>query len=327
MSSEPSAIVVAGTMVSPGERREVSVPIGRLVTGELMTLPIMVVHGNEPGPTVWINGAIHGDEVGGVEIITRVLRWLQPATLHGTVLAVPVVNVHGFVTGDRYLPDRRDLNRSFPGSPSGSLAAQVAHLFMTEIVARASIGLDLHTGSDHRTNLPQIRADLDDPTTRLLAEVFGAPVMIHAKTRDGSLRHAATKTGATVLLYEAGEASRFDEEAIVTGVTGVLRVFAALGLVEPVAGGAAPSRVARTTTWVRARRSGILHLGVEPGDYVTRRQQLATIDDTFGNRLAVVRSSIDGLVVGATRHPLVNRGDAMVHLADVGGDDPPPSAL
>ena len=313
----PPAVLVGGAAVAAGERAEISIPIGRLVTGERMSLPVLVLHGARPGPTVWINGAIHGDEIGGVEIITRVLRTIDPATMSGTVLAVPVVNVHGFVTGDRYLPDRRDLNRSFPGSASGSLGAQVAHLFMTEIVARARIGIDLHTGSDHRTNLPQIRADLDDPATRQLAQEFGAPVMIHARTRDGSLRHAATKAGATVLLYEAGEASRFDEDAIRAGVTGVLRVFAAVGLIEAVVAPAARPLVSRRTAWMRARRSGIVHLDIEPGALVHRRQDLGTIDDTFGNRLAVVRAPFDGLVIGMTRHPLVNRGDAMVHLAEI----------
>lgn len=313
----PSAIVVAGAAVGPGERAEISIPIGRLVTGERMSLPVMVLHGARPGPTVWINGAIHGDEIGGVEIITRVLRTLDPASMAGTLLAVPVVNVHGFVTGDRYLPDRRDLNRSFPGSVSGSLGAQIAHLFMHEIVARSGIGIDLHTGSDHRTNLPQIRADLDDPATRRLALEFGAPIVIHARTRDGSLRHAATQAGATVLLYEAGEASRFDEEAIAVGVSGVVRVFAAIGLIDAVMAPTARPRISRRTSWMRARRSGIVHLDIEPGSLVRRRQELGTIDDTFGNRLAVLRAPFDGLVIGVNRHPLVNRGDAIVHIAEI----------
>ncbi|MFN3217208.1 MAG: succinylglutamate desuccinylase/aspartoacylase family protein [Acidimicrobiales bacterium] len=321
-ASVPPAIMVGGAAVAAGERAEISIPIGRLVTGERMSLPVMVLNGARPGPTVWINGAIHGDEIGGVEIITRVLRTLDPTTMAGTVLAVPVVNVHGFVTSDRYLPDRRDLNRSFPGSASGSLGAQVANLFMNEIVARCGIGIDLHTGSDHRTNLPQIRADLDDAATRHLAEEFGTPVVIHARTRDGSLRHAATKAGATVLLYEAGEASRFDEEAIRVGVTGVLRVFAAIGLIDAVVEPAPQPLVSRRTSWMRARRSGIVHLDIEPGALVRRRQELGTIDDTFGNRLAVLRAPFDGLVIGMTRHPLVNRGDAMVHIAEIETAEP-----
>ena len=170
----------------------------------------------------------------GVEVVRQVMAGLDPKTFRGTLVAVPIVNVLGFMTGDRYLPDRRDLNRSFPGSARGSLASRIAHLFMREIVAGCEVGIDLHTGSDRRSNLPQVRADLDDPGTRELAAAFGAPVMLHARIRDGSLRHAAREQGAKVLLYEAGEPLRFDDYAVEAGVIGVRRVLAALGMTEPV---------------------------------------------------------------------------------------------
>ncbi len=199
--------------VAPGRSATGELPIARQVTGTRISLPLQVVHGRSDGSTVWLSAAVHGDEINGVEIIRRVMRQLDARTMAGTVIAVPIVNVHGFLNGDRYLPDRRDLNRSFPGSPTGSLAARIANLFMTEIVSRCDVGIDLHTGSDHRTNLPQIRADLDDPETRALAEAFGAPLMLHSRIRDGSLRGAATERGATVLLFEGGEALRFDDDA------------------------------------------------------------------------------------------------------------------
>ncbi len=319
---EHGSIVVGGHEVRPGTADHFELPIGRLVTGTDMALPVRVVHGAEPGPTAWLNAAIHGDEVGGVEVITRVLAGLDPALLRGTLLAVPVVNVWGFVGGDRFLPDRRDLNRSFPGSPTGSLAAQIAHLFMTEVVGRCSVGIDLHTASDNRANLPQVRADLDDPETRRLAEAFGAPVMVHARNRAGTLRQAATRRGATVLLYEGGEALRFDAAAISAGVDGVRRVLAAIGMVDGGDPPAAPpwgtrSVESRSTTWVRAGRSGILHLAVDLGDRVERRQALGTIDDAFGNAVTAVRASRSGTVIGVTRSPLVNRGDAVAHLAEI----------
>jgi predicted deacylase len=235
----------------------------------------------------------------------------------GTVLAVPIVNVHGFLTGDRYLPDRRDLNRSFPGSPTGSLAARVANLFMTEIVNRADVGIDLHTGSDHRTNLPQVRADLDDPRTRALAEAFGAPLMLHAKVRDGSLRGAATAQGTTVLLYEGGEAWRFDPEALAVGEAGVCRVLAALGMIGPAADAPAERPLeSRRSGWVRARRSGIALLEVSLGDRVARGGQLGVIHDSVGERLARIIAPRSGIVIGHIQHPLVNQGDAVVHLAE-----------
>lgn len=316
-----------GVVVRPGHRGEVDLPIARLVTGTQVSLPVMVIHGRADGPTAWINAAIHGDEIGGVEIIQRVLATVGPRELRGTLLAVPIVNLHGFMNGDRYLPDRRDLNRSFPGSPRGSLAARIAHLFMTEVVARSSLGIDLHTGSDHRTNLPQIRADLDDPATRELAVAFGPPLMIHAKTRDGSLRHAATQAGATVLLYEGGEAWRFDEQAVAVGTSGVLRVLGAVEMIDRAGDGSQPPMESRRSTWVRAQTSGILHMEVAVGDRVRYRANVGTITDSFGRRLSRARSPLEGIVIGHTQHPLVNRGDAVCHVAEItdpaGSDSPP----
>jgi len=301
------------------------IPISRLVTGNRMSIPINVIHGRNDGPVVWLSAAVHGDEIGGVEIIRRALQGIDPKTLAGTIVAVPIVNVHGFVNGDRYLPDRRDLNRSFPGSPNGSLAARIANLFLTEIVSRCDVGIDLHTGSDHRTNLPQIRADLDDERTRDLAIAFGPPFMMHAKLRDGSMRAAATATGATVLLYEGGEAWRFDRDAIEAGVAGVGRVLARLGMIQPGDGAVAldesdippvPAE-SRGSGWVRVRRSGIAGIDVELGQLVERGEIVATVRDSVGRRLSQTRANRSGMVIGLTRQPLVNQGDAIIHIAEL----------
>ncbi|WP_203336500.1 succinylglutamate desuccinylase/aspartoacylase family protein [Nocardioides limicola] len=310
------SFAIGNVRVRAGQAREVEIPITRLVTGADVHLPVRVLHGKEPGPAVWINAAIHGDEVLGVEVIRRVLSTLSPKTLHGTLVAVPVVNVLGFMTGDRYLPDRRDLNRSFPGSARGSLASRIAHLFMVEVVDRCDIGIDLHTAADRRANLPQIRADLDDPRTRELAEAFGAPVMLHSKLRDGSLRQAGKDRGSTVLLYEGGEALRFDEVPITAGVDGVRRVLASLGMVDTNGGVAEPSVECRQSSWVRARRTGILHLEVELGDRVEAGQRIGGLSDTFGRRVRLVHADRSGVVIGLNRAPLVNSGDAIAHLAE-----------
>ena len=161
--SSRDPFLIGELLVPPGRSATGELPISRLVTGTQISLPIQIVHGRKPGRTVWLSAAVHGDEIGGVEIIRRVTKSLNARVMSGTVIAVPIVNVHGFLQGDRYLPDRRDLNRAFPGSPNGSLAARIANLFMTEIVTRCDVGIDLHTGSDHRTNLPHVRGDLDDP--------------------------------------------------------------------------------------------------------------------------------------------------------------------
>jgi predicted deacylase len=308
---------IAGTQISPGRTAQLDVPIARLMSGTPVSLPVIVYHGVREGPAVWLNAAIHGDEIGGVEIIRLVLERLDPANMAGTVVAVPIVNVHGFNTGDRYLPDRRDLNRSFPGSRRGSLAARIAHLMMSEIVSRCTVGIDLHTGSDHRTNLPQIRADLDDAATLDLATVFGAPVTIHARTRDGSLREAATEAGATVLLYEGGEALRFDRNAINAGTHGVRRVLHHIGVTPTGPDPESNTLYSRKTTWVRAPRSGILHLTPDLGDRVSKGQVVATVLDPFGKRLASVSAPTTGVIVGHTQHPLVNQGDAVVNVAQL----------
>jgi predicted deacylase len=303
--------------VRAGTSRDVGLLITRLVTGGEVTLPVRIVHGREDGPVLWMNAATHGDEVVGVEVIREVLATVSPKTLRGTVIAVPILNVLGFMSGDRYLPDRRDLNRSFPGSARGSLAGRLAHLFMEEVVSKCSVGIDLHTGSDQRSNLPQIRADLDDVETVRLATAFGAPLMLHAKIRDGSLRHAAREAGAKVLLYEGGENRRFDDYAIEAGVLGVRRVLAELGMTtNSVPPPATEVRLARTSGWVRARRTGILRLDVRLGQEVTDGERLGSLYNSFGRTLRAVYANRTGVVIGRTEAPLVNRGDAIVHLAE-----------
>lgn len=311
-----ASFAIGTVRVRAGSAKEVELPITRLVTGADVSLPVRIVHGREDGPVVWVNAAIHGDEVVGIEVIRRVLGTLSPKTLRGTLVAVPIVNVLGFMTGDRYLPDRRDLNRSFPGSARGSLASRIAHLFMTEVVAKCEVGIDLHTGSDRRANLPQVRADLDDPRTRQLSEAFGAPVILHARIRDGSLRHAAREKGATVLVYEGGEAWRFDDYAIDAGVTGVRRVLASLGMVDPLEEDPPAASVeCRQSGWVRARGTGILQLDVDLGQQVEEGQRLGGLSDSVGRRVRLVHADRSGIVIGLTNAPLVNSGDAIVHIA------------
>jgi len=309
---------LAGQEIPRGERRRIEVPTASLATGTSLSLPVEVLHGVRPGPRLWLSAAIHGDELNGIEIIRQVLAETSPRRLAGSVIAVPIVNVMGFIQESRYLPDRRDLNRSFPGSARGSMAARLAHLFLAEVVDGCTHGIDLHTGSDGRTNLPQIRADLQDPETAALARAFAAPIVIHASVRDGSLRAAATAQGAKVLVYEGGEALRFNRRAIEAGVTGVLRIMKQLGMrsTAPDPPGR-PAEVSRNTAWVRAGRSGLVRLEVEPGDRVLRGQRLGVIKDAFGERVLKIKASRTGRVIGMTRRANVNRGDALVHIAQI----------
>jgi predicted deacylase len=315
-------IEVAGVYIKPGERRRLEIPVGQLPTGTGLSLPIVVVNGKRPGPTVWISAAVHGDEVNGVEIIGGVLERLTPKDLHGCLITVPIVNVFGFNAQSRYLPDRRDLNRSFPGSERGSLAARIAFLFMQEVVRKCQYGIDLHTGSNHRTNLSQVRANLHDDETRRLAEAFAAPVIMHAAAIDGSLRKAATDAGARTIVYEAGEPLRFDGPAIELGRDGVLRVLAALGMLKSAPKKKGPhSALVAKTTWVRALNSGILRLDARLGAFVTVRQQLGLVADAFGEDAAPLLAPEDGLVIGHTNNPLVQQGEAVLHLATMAPED------
>ena len=221
--------------------------------------------------------------------------------------------------GQRYMPDRRDLNRSFPGSPRGSLAGRLAHLLMDEIISRCDYGIDLHSGSDNRANWPQIRADLDDLRTREAAEAFGAPVTLHARTRDGSLREAATVQGMAMLLFEGGEDNRYDDYAIEAAQHGVLRVLAALGMIDSAPGSSAPTMISRSSRWVRARRGGLLRAEVGLGEAVRRRQVLGHLSDIYGRSNLAVRAPFDGLVIGMARTPRANQGDALFHVAEPEG--------
>lgn len=310
---------IHGVPLPRGKRTNVELQVARLPTGTWLSLPIAVLQGRLPGPCVWLSAALHGDELNGIEIVRQVLPKIDLTELRGTLIAAPIVNVFGFLNRDRYLPDRRDLNRSFPGSPRGSLASRLAHLFMTEIVNHCEYGIDLHTGSHHRTNLPQIRGDLKDPETRRLAEAFAAPVSIPAKSREGSLRQVAGAQGCKVLLYEAGETLRFDRRSIDVGVEGVLRVLNALkmGPAPTISDADAKTRFVEKTHWVRAPRAGFLLLECEPGQIVARKQVLARVTDTFSDDVRNICSPSNGIVIGLTTNPVANRGDAVVHVADL----------
>ena len=310
-----SVLEIAGTLVKRGERRRVDVPVARLPTGSWTSIPVEIIRGSEPGPTCWLSGAIHGDEIDGVEIIRRVSRTLEPDELRGTVIAVPIVNGFGFVAESRYLPDRRDLNRAFPGSKSGSLASRLAGLFMREVVDHCDYGIDFHCGSDDRINLAQVRADLDDEETLALARVFAPPVLVDSKPPKGSLRGAAVRRKKKVLVYEGGEAKRFTPTAIARGVDGALRVLEFLDIVSGVAPDPDPVSVSYRTRWVRASRSGICRLDVELGESVETGQHLGVIGDSFGARRRVLKAPIDGMVIGRRLNPLVTQGDAVAHIA------------
>ncbi|MGB5512346.1 MAG: succinylglutamate desuccinylase/aspartoacylase family protein [Woeseiaceae bacterium] len=310
-----TSIEIGGITISPGQRVTVDLPVADLYTSTSLHMPVEVICGRKPGPVLFVSAAVHGDELNGVEIIRRLLRRKALKSIRGTLLAIPIVNVHGFLNQSRYLPDRRDLNRSFPGSAKGSIAARLANLFIKEIVSKAEYGIDLHTGALHRSNLPQIRANLDHPATLDIARVFGTPVIINSDIRDGSLRACAFERGMPVLIYEAGQALRFDEISIRAGLRGILHVMRHIGMLPALKNPRlATPVVAKSTSWVRAPDSGIVSSKVRLGNSVHKGQKIAMISNPVGDAEAAVLAPFDGIVIGQSNLPLAHEGDALFNL-------------
>ena len=309
------AFPIGGQLVAAATRRSVNLTLPGLYTNDPVSMPVHVLHGRHDGPVVFVSAAVHGDEINGVEIIRRLLRVPQMKRLHGTLLAVPIVNVFGFHNRSRYLPDRRDLNRSFPGNESGSMAGRLGHVFMSEIVKRADFGIDLHTAAVHRDNLPQIRADINDPILEPLAKAFSAPVLLHSAAPAGSLRGAAADIGVPVMVYEAGEALRFEEMSIQIGLRGVMNVLRRLSML-PISKRrpSKPSAVLRSSTWQRAPQSGILRAQSKLGTMVRKGEILGVVADPTGESEMVLEAPFDGVVIGRTNLPLVFEGEALFHV-------------
>ena len=315
-----SDLEIGGVPVAPGQRLTIDVPVAPMYTHDDLSISVQVIRGKRPGPTMFVSGAIHGDEINGVEIIRRVLQHRSLKNVRGTLIAIPIVNVYGFLNHTRYLPDGRDLNRSFPGSAKGSLTGRVAHTFVQEIVSKCTHGIDLHTGARHRSNFPQIRADLDNEEAYAMMEAFAVPLAIDAKIRDGSLRACAGDAGIPVILYEAGEALRFEEMYIRAGVIGVINVMRSIGML-PKSRSKKPRRspiVSDQTNWLRAPESGILRTFVPLGGKVEKDQVIAMVADPLGNTETPIVAPTNGVVIGRTNLPLVYEGDATFHIAQYG---------
>lgn len=308
-----------GRQITAGTRETIELEVSVLANSTRMNLPVLVVHGKKAGPVFFISGVVHGDEIQGVEIVRRILASAEVKSLSGTLLAVPIVNGFGFLNHSRYMPDRRDLNRSFPGSDQGSLASLLADLFFREVVQRSHYGIDFHTAALHRTNLPQIRLAPDDIDLLRLAEAFAPPVILTSKLREGSLRQSAKDFDVKVLLYEGGEALRFDEASIDAAVKGTLRVMKVIGMIDDAP--KLPPHFSVThsssSTWLRAPEGGILHSVRRIGDRVGKLEPVGVISDPLGASQVSVVAEDDGIIIGRTNLPIVNRGDALFHLARI----------
>lgn len=311
-----SPIRIGDVTIEPGKRQYVDLPLPPLYTHTSVSMPVHVINGRQPGPVLFVSAAIHGDEINGIEIIRRLLGLKTLNKLSGTLIAVPVVNVYGFFSQSRYLPDRRDLNRSFPGSDRGTMASRLADTFMSEIVDKCTHGIDFHTAAAGRDNLPQIRADLDANKELLpMAMSFAPPVILDSQTRAGTLRSAVGDK--PVLLYEAGEALRFDELAIRAGLKGTLRVMRYLKMLpqsKKTERSYVPT-IANDSVWMRAPQSGIIRSRLQLGAVVSRGDSLGIVSDPFGELEEQVISKVSGVLVGQTNMPLVHEGEALFHVA------------
>lgn len=317
-----------GVHVAPGERKTVDLEVARLFTHNPMQIPIQVINGRRSGPRLFVSAVIHGDEIIGVEIIRRLMNLKILRSIKGTLVAIPVLNVFGFTSQTRYLPDRKDLNRFFPGNESGSLTSRLADLLMTEVVQKCTHGIDLHSGTNHRENLPQIRAYLENEESLELANAFGAPVVMSANLLEGSLRQAAHDANIPMLLYEAGEAHRFNESYIKLAIKGIISVMRSIGMLpESRRRPKIHPLLSRSSTWVRAPISGIVSSKIKLGDRVAEGRPMGKVVDPYGEESSEIISKADGVVVGRLNLPLVYRGDAIFHIARVDDADSSDSTM
>jgi len=309
-----AAITVLDTEVLPATSVRLAWSATELFEGVPVSTPVLVVNGAFPGPTLCVTAAVHGDELNGIEMVRRVMHELDPSKVSGAVIGVPIVNVQGFRRGSRYLPDRRDLNRYFPGNPNGSAAARIAYSFFNNVIAQCDALIDLHTGSFERANLPQIRADLRNPDVMTLTQGFGSMVILHSTPAVGTLRHAATRAGIPAVTLEAGGPSQLELNEVKLGVKGIETLINTLGMVKKRRLWGRPEPVYYRSSWVRADNGGILLTDVSLGSTVRKGDLLGTITDPMSNARSELRSPYSGRIIGMARNQVVMPGFAAFHV-------------
>ena len=321
----PEPLEFLGSEIMPATADRLSWSATELFEGVPVSTPVLVVNGALPGPALCLTAAVHGDELNGIEMVRRVLHNLEPRRLAGSVIGVPIVNVQGFRRGSRYLPDRRDLNRYFPGNPSGSAAARIAHSFFTNVIAHCDALIDVHTGSFERANLPQIRADLRNPDVVTLTQGFGSMVILHSTPAIGTLRHAATQAGIPAVTLEAGGPSQLELSEVKLGVKGIETLIHTLGMVKRSRLWGDPEPVYYRSSWVRADNGGILLSEVSLGSTVRAGDLLGTITDPMSNARSELRSPYSGRIIGMARNQVVMPGFAAFHVGIQTEEAPAPT--
>ncbi|MEP2667797.1 MAG: succinylglutamate desuccinylase/aspartoacylase family protein [Cyclobacteriaceae bacterium] len=307
-------VKIAGQEIKPGESKEIDIKIARLPSHTQIDTPIFVHRALEDGPVLALMAGMHGDEINGVEIVRRILDSDLNRAKRGTVVCMPIVNVYGFLNYSREVPDGKDINRSFPGNKSGSLASRVAYHLMREVIPYIDYGIDFHTGGAARTNYPQVRCVMSNEKNAELAAAFNAPFTIDSPFRPRSLRQAASKKGKNIIVYEGGESLRFDTHAIEAGLSGALRLMKHLNMIDWAPEASEENRVIWNSTWVRARTAGLFQANIRAGNKVEKNQWLGTMTDPFGEFKEPIKSPTTGYVIGLNNAPVINAGDALLHI-------------
>jgi len=314
-SGAPSVEVWGKTTVKPGEKKRIRLEVGESYTGLSVRLPLLVWRGKEPGPVVFISSAIHGDEINGTGTIRELINHPGFTLKKGTLILLPVVNIIGFERHSRYMPDRRDLNRAFPGSENGSLTSRLANLVYTEIISRCDYGIDLHTAAVRRTNFPNVRANMENRDCRKMAMAFGCEIIVNQDGPEGSFRKCATEAGCPTIILEAGEVWKVESTYLETALRGITNCLSMLGMTNKSPEPCPKPIVIEKTQWVRAGAGGFLQFHVSPGEFVSKDQLLASNAGLLGLEQESIYAPYSGLIIGMSTMPAVSPGDPVLHIA------------
>ncbi len=308
-------VEIRGHKIRLGENKLIKIPVDRLPTGTLIEIPVYVFNGKKEGPTILLQGGLHGDEVNSIELIRRMLIDKNYKIHRGCVIVVPLLNVFGFLNLSRDMHGK-DVNRSFPGSKKGSLASRMAYYLMKELVANVDFGIDYHTGGEQRSNFPQIRYTPNDERAKKLATLFNAPFMFGSKLIPKSFRNECYKNNIPILVYEAGESLRLNELAIKKGINGTLNIFRYFDMIAKnvVIEKSIPSIEILNRKWIRAKIAGLFSSNTSNGDMVKKGQILGHIMDTYGETNFAVKAPYNGYIIAVNNFPIINMGDALFHI-------------
>lgn len=310
---------IGDVTIAPGSSTNVSIEVAQTYTGQPVSIRAQVWNASQPGPIVMICGAIHGDEINGAGIVREIIRSRPFELLCGTLVLVPVVNVLGFEQHTRYMPDRRDLNRSFPGKMDGSLTSRFARTFFDEFVRKCHYVIDLHSAAWTRTNFPNVRADMTAPIIADFASSLGSEVVLNDKGPTGSLRMEAVKAGVVTVILEAGEVNKVEPRVVEFGLKTVTNGLKSLGMIDSPEVKPIYQAIVKRSTWIRAQMGGLLDYHVTPGDIVTKGQPIATNMTLLGEEQNVLLAPFSGIVIGMTTLPAVMPGDPVLHLGQISG--------